>query len=146
MTGTVKRLLLALAPTLALALAVGAPGVAAAAPPAGPQSSEAADCAAAPGLDPVLADLEGAFGDGVVWMGGSCSAQLTCESNCVKHCTGTVSCSVGPNYVVCDGVYKYCPSCNISQFPGYPPCAWRLCPWCVCVSNGGTPESCCEDV
>lgn len=82
--------------------------------------------------------------NGAVWTShNGCHAQITCDSNCIKQCSGTV-CSTGPNWVECDGVRKYCPTCNVSEYPGYPQCFLRLCPWCVCVNLGGDPVECCE--
>lgn len=95
--------------------------------------------------DALLAGLDFTpLADGVVWTSGGCTASLTCPSNCQKHCSGTTSCSVGSNYVECDGQQHFCPSCNLSQYPGYPQCGLRQCPWCVCVSGGGDPVECCD--
>lgn len=108
-----------------------------------PSSSVPAESCGEPELGALAAELT-PLGDRAVWTHhDGCHAQLTCESNCVKHCSGTV-CSVGSNYVECDGQKHFCPSCNLSEFPGFPPCGLRQCPWCVCVSNGGTPTGCCE--
>jgi hypothetical protein len=84
--------------------------------------------------------------DSVVWTSDGCTASLTCDSGCLRQCTGTTSCTVGSNYVECDGQQSTpCPTCNLSQYPGYPACGFRMCVWCTCVSNGwGTPETCCQ--
>lgn len=96
-------------------------------------------------LGAVLAGITPA-GDQAVWTHhDGCHAQLTCESNCVKSCSGTV-CSVGSNYVECDGQKEFCASCNLSEYPGYPECGLRQCPWCVCRSNGGTMAECCAPI
>jgi hypothetical protein len=110
---------------------------------AGPQSLPTATCgdldfqAASPSFTPI--------GSGAIWTThNGCHANLTCESNCQISCSGT-TCSVGTDYVECDGQRKYCPTCEVSAYPGYPPCGLRLCPWCTCVSNGwGTGEECCN--
>lgn len=82
--------------------------------------------------------------DGVVWTSDGCTASLTCHSGCIRHCTGTVSCFVGPDYVECDGnPTAACPTCDLQQYPGYPTCGIRSCPWCTCMSNGGSPSNCC---
>lgn len=125
-------------------LADTAPAAGAATTPTFLQSSLGTGCDESD-FEPAVVDLKFTpVGNGAVWTsGGSCTAQLTCDSNCVKHCSGT-TCTVGSNYVECDGQQYFCPSCNISQYPGYPQCAWRLCTWCVCINQGGTPSSCCE--
>lgn len=85
------------------------------------------------------------IGNGAVWTHHSgCHAQITCDSNCQMNCSGDTYCTVGSNYVECDGQKTYCPTCDLQQYPGYPTCGLRQCPWCVCVSNGGTSEDCCN--
>lgn len=119
----------------------------------GPSTSTAPSPAASlPGAESCEGDLALAFEqpsftpaeNGAVWTHhDGCHAQLTCDSNCIKSCIGTV-CSVGSNYVQCDGVKSYCPSCDLGAYPGYPTCGLRQCPWCVCVSNGGSSQECCS--
>jgi hypothetical protein len=84
------------------------------------------------------------MGDGVIWSSDGCVASLTCHSGCIRHCTGTTTCTVGPDYVECDGqMTSPCPSCDMNQYPGYPACGIRSCPWCSCMSAGGSPSGCC---
>lgn len=109
---------------------------------AGPQSPTAA--CDEPQIDAAALSFT-PIGNGAVWTHhDGCHAQITCESNCVFSCAGQSVCTVGSNYVECDGQRKYCPTCDLQQYPGFPACGLRQCPWCVCVSNGGSSQECCS--